>query len=83
VPQGEFSSGCQGSCCVLHAVCASEPGTTSRPGAEQRGVPVARVQKTTIRTCAVNSEEENEVFILTYGGRKQLVLSTFTVVFRP
>ena len=45
------------------------------------GVPVVSVQKTTNCWCTVKLWRKTKVFTHTYGGRKPLILSTFTVVF--
>src|SRR5262245_51399032 len=47
------------------------------------GVPVAGVQTTTIRPFTVKLWGKTKVFVHTCGGRKFLILSTFTVVFCP
>ena len=46
----------------------------------ETGVPVASVQKTTIRAFTSMMGSKTKVFTRTYGGRKLLILSTFTVV---
>jgi hypothetical protein len=47
------------------------------------GVPVAGGRKTTIRPFTVRVRRKTKVFAHTYGGRKSLILPTFTVVFCP
>src|SRR5262245_16193419 len=45
------------------------------------GVPVAGIQTTAIRPFTIKLWGKTKVFIHTYGGRKHLIMSTFTVVF--
>ena len=47
------------------------------------GVPVAGVQKTTHRWSTAILWKKTKVFAHTYGRREPLILSTFSVVFRP
>jgi len=61
----------------------AERARVKEPAVACPGVPVAGVQKTTIRPFTVRVRRKTKVFVHTFWGRKLLILPTFTVVFHP